>query len=187
MDLASVIRQIVPLSDEELAQVFSQFDEIELKKDKNFLRRGEQCDKIGFITSGSMIYLREDSKGKEIAIDFAFEGDWVTYYYSLLLGNPSDIIIRTNEPTSLLVIKKKNLYSLYNSIPKIERVGRILAEKNFIELAQRTITFQSLPAAARYESLFKTKPQALQRMPQYHIASYLGVKPQSLSRLRKKI
>jgi CRP-like cAMP-binding protein len=185
MELLNNIRQFVSLNEDEIQSLIARCEKMELKRNESFLRMYDVCRKVAYVEKGALVYLRTNASGEELAVDFAFENDWVTYLYSLLTENPADMEIRAQEETVLITISKKNLYELYERIPRIERMGRILAEKSFIELAERTHSLQARPAAERYEALLQSKPHILERMPQYYIASYLGIKPQSLSRLRK--
>jgi len=180
------LRKIVSLSDDELHLIGSHFSTQKINKNESFLKIGEVCRKVALIEKGAFVYLKVNAQGEEIAADFVFEGDWVTYYYSLLTGRPSDMEIRAMEDTLLVFVTFEDLNKLYEQIPQLERVGRILAEQNFIIMAERTLSLQSKTAAERYEELIESKPLLLQKVPQYHIASYLGIKPQSLSRLRRK-
>jgi CRP-like cAMP-binding protein len=185
MELLKNIRQFISLNEQEMQSLMSCFERVELKRNESFLKMHEVCKQVAYVEKGALVYLRADAEGQELAVDFAFENDWVTYYYSLLTGKPADMEIKAQEDTVLMTLSKTKLYELYERIPRIERIGRMLAEKSFIELAERTHSLQSRPAAERYEDLLQSKPHILERIPQYYIASYLGIKPQSLSRLRK--
>ena len=84
-------------------------------------------------------------------------------------------------------MRKKNIYRLYDEIPRFERLGRLMAERAFIGLRMRTQTLTHLNPEERYLRLLKNRPKVIERIPQHYIASFLGIKPQSLSRIRKRL
>ncbi|WP_461643683.1 Crp/Fnr family transcriptional regulator [Labilibaculum euxinus] len=180
------IDSIVSLTDEELL-IFSSCLEVKaINKNELFLQEGKVCDFIGFVNFGMLIYFKTLENGNELTTDFAFEGDWVTINESRLSNLPSLINIKAIENSELLVIKQQDLSRLYLKIPKLERLGRILMEQSFVKIAQQSIDLQVLSAKERYESLLCNHPEIFQKVPQYHIANYLGIAPKSLSRIRKE-
>ncbi|WP_373520966.1 Crp/Fnr family transcriptional regulator [Aquiflexum sp.] len=187
MSPIKAIQQFVSLSKEEIAEIASLFEKKEIVKGGRFLEYGKICDKVGYIESGSLIFVKHDSEGNQIATDFLFDGDWVSYYNSLLLEIPSDVDIICNEDCVIHVLTKSKLELVYESFPKMERLGRMLAEHAFIDLAKRSSNLQKLSGKERYLDLMQRKSIVLEKIPQYYIASYLGIQPQSLSRIRKKI
>jgi CRP-like cAMP-binding protein len=185
--LISQIESIISLNEAEKAMLFEAFEFKTLHKKDCFLKEGEICDFIGFITNGALIYSKTIANGNEITIDFAFENDWVTINESRLKNTPSAINIIAIEQTELLIIKQAVLNNLYYKIPKIERLGRILIEQSYLKLAQQSVALQLLTATQRYESLLLHYPEIFQKVPLYHIANYLGIAPKSLSRIRTEI
>lgn len=187
MSPIKAIQLIINLSNKEITKLESLFEKLELGKGDRFLEYGTICDLVGYIEIGSVIFLKHDSEGNQIATDFLFDGDWVSYYTSLLLEIPSDVEIICNEDSVIHVLTKSNLEMAYQSLPKMERMGRLLAEQAFIELENRTLNLQKFSGKDRYLDLMQRKPKVLEKIPQYYIASYLGIQPQSLSRIRKEI
>jgi len=185
--LKNNISAIISLTEAELALFFSFLEPLSLKKNDFFLEEGKVCSYIGFVNSGVLIYYKSTDKGNEVTTDFAFENEWVTNNQSRLLQSPSLINIKAIEPTELLVIQHKNLSELYLSIPKIERLGRILMEYAYIRIARHSIDLQVFSAKERYEKLLERYPEILQRVSLYHIANYLGIAPKSLSRIRNEM
>jgi CRP-like cAMP-binding protein len=181
------IAPIVSLTDHELLAFCDSFEVKTLNKNEFFLEEGQICDYIGFVNMGVMIYFKSMDNGNEVTTDFAFEGDWVTVNQSRLNNSPSLINIRAIEHSELLVIKQQDLSVLYNKIPKIERLGRILMEQAYLRIVQQSVDLQILTAKERYESLLHKYPEIFQKVPLYHIANYLGIAPKSLSRIRKEI
>jgi CRP-like cAMP-binding protein len=178
---------IVSLSDEELSTFCNAFEFKNLKKNEFFLKEGHICNYLGFLVSGTMIYIKPGDNGDEITTDFAFEGDWVNSVISRLTNSPSALNIKAIEDSEVLIIKQEDLNKLYLQIPKIERLGRILTEQAFIKFVEQTIEFQTLTAKERYENLLKNHPLIFQKVQLYHIANYLGIAPKSLSRIRKEL
>jgi CRP-like cAMP-binding protein len=185
--LISQIEPIISLNEAEKAMLSEAFEFKTLHKNDCFLKEGEACDFIGFITTGALIYSKTIANGNEITIDFAFENDWVTINESRLNNTPSEINIVAIEKTELLIIKQSVLNNLYYEIPKIERLGRILIEQSYLKLAHQSVALQLLTAKQRYESLLLNYPEIFQKVPLYHVANYLGIAPKSLSRIRTEI
>jgi len=185
--IKSNIDSIISLTDEELSIFCDSLEVKTLNKNDFFLEEGQICNYIGFVNHGVLIYFKSMDNGNEITTDFAFEGDWVTINQSRLNNTPSSINIKAIEDAELLVIKQQDLNDLYISIPKTERLGRVLIEQSYLKIAQQSIDLQVLTATERYENLLHRFPEILQRVQLYHIANYLGIAPKSLSRIRKEI
>jgi CRP/FNR family transcriptional regulator, anaerobic regulatory protein len=185
--LKSQINSIVSLSTDEWHQLVPFIESKTLKKNSYFLEENHVCDSIAFINSGVLIYFKFLENGKEVTTDFAFKNDWVTDNQSRLNNLPSIINIRAIVPSELLIIKNKDLHSLFEKIPKIERLSRILMEQAFTKFTRLSIDLQVLSAKDRYIKMLKEYPGISQNVPQYHIANYLGIAPKSLSRIRNEI
>jgi CRP-like cAMP-binding protein len=180
------ISHFITLNKEELDFFYSLLSRKELKKKELLLRSGQNCRNIYFINKGCIRYFYLVD-GEEKTAQFFFENAWYTDYESFLTGDPSENFVDALEDTELLCLEKSNLEKLYSSIPKFERFGRIVAENAYLGIRYRTKTLTNLTAEERYLKLIKERPKVFDRVPQYYIASYLNIKPQSLSRIRKKI
>ena len=185
--LKSQINSIISLSNEEWQQFLPFIESKNLKKNSYFLQEGQICESIAFINSGVLIYFKFLENGKEVTTDIAFKSDWVTDNQSRLTNLPSIINIKAIVPSELLIIKNKDLLYLFEIIPKIERLSRILTEQSFIKFTQLSIDLQVLSARERYVKMLKEYPEISQSVPLYHIANYLGIAPKSLSRLRNEL
>lgn len=181
------IDPIVFLTDEELQTFCNVFESKRINKNDFFLKEGQVCDFVGFVSFGILVYYKTNDSGDEITTDFAFEGGWVNNNHSRLANTPSTINIRAVEYSELFVIKQPDLNKLYIQIPKIERLGRILMEQAYLKIVEQTIELQVLSARVRYENLLKKHPEIFQKVQLYHIANYLGIAPKSLSRIRKEL
>jgi CRP/FNR family transcriptional regulator, anaerobic regulatory protein len=185
--IKKAIGSIVFLNEEEWLILFDFIEIQTLKKNTNLLNEGEVCDSIAYVDSGLLIYYKSLENGKEITTDFAFEGDWVTNNQSRLDQSPSLINIKTLEDAELVMIKNKDLPDILERLPKLEKLVRILMEGAFIKISQHSIDLQVFSAKERYIQLLQKHPEVFQKVPQYHIANYLGIAPKSLSRLRNEI
>jgi CRP-like cAMP-binding protein len=185
--LKSSIAPIISLTDEEFQVICDSFELRKLAKNEFFLEEGQVCDFIGLLSSGVVIYFKSLDNGNEVTVHFAFEGDWVNNNLSRLNNSPSAIYIKAIEDSEILVIKQTAITELYVQIPKMERLGRILTERAFVDFVEQTLEFQTLTAKERYEKLLKNHPEIFQKVQLYHIANYLGIAPKSLSRIRKEI
>jgi CRP-like cAMP-binding protein len=151
------------------------------------LREGEICKYVSFVTKGCVKTYYQDENGFEHIIDFSIEEWWADDLYSYLTQTPSRYSIKAIEPSDVLQISKPDLELLYKKISKLERFFRILFQNAYI--TQREQINQTLSASAeeRYRLFLKKKPYAEKRFLQKDIASYLGITPQFLSTLKKKI
>jgi CRP-like cAMP-binding protein len=185
--LKSQINSIVPLRNEEWHNLLPFIESKTLKKNGYFLQEGEVCEYIAFINSGLLIYFKFLENGKEVTTDFASKGDWVTDNQSRLSNLPSNINIKAIVPSDILLIKNKDLPIIFEKIPGIERLSRILMEQAFLKFTQLSIDLQVLSARDRYLKLLKEHPDVFKNVPLFHIANFLGIAPKSLSRLRNEI
>ncbi len=181
------INPIVLLNKDEITTLCNVLSLLPLKRDEYLLAEGQGCDFIGFVNTGVLIYFKTKESGDEVTTDFAFEGDWVNINLSRLANVPSTLSIRAIEECEVVMLKQKDLNDLYQRIPKLERLGRILTEQAYINIVDQTVELQIHSAKERYENLLKRHPKLLQKVPLYHIANYLGIAPKSLSRIRKEL
>ena len=166
---------------------FSQiFKPISLKKGESFIREGKISSKVGFIVKGSMMCIY-NKDGEEYIDEFSLENEFITDYFSFLTETPATKEVRCLEDCKLMVLQKEDLYKLYDRSQKFERVGRLIAEGLFMNWQQKAKSLLIDNAEERYLKLIKQRPDIPQRVPQYLIASYLGVKPETVSRIRKKL
>lgn len=151
------------------------------------LREGSVCKHETFITRGCLKAYYVDENGVEHIVDFLIEEWWADDLYSFFTGTSSASNIQAIENTDVIQISKNNLEILYQKIPKFERFFRILFQNAYIAQKQQINLMLSASAEERYMLFIKNKPYAEKRFSQKDIASYLGITPQFLSILRKKI
>ncbi|TAH18977.1 MAG: Crp/Fnr family transcriptional regulator [Cytophagales bacterium] len=173
----------VTLDAESISSFLAVFHKINLEKNDYLLTEGQVAEGIYMITKGCTKGFYEKD-GKEIIVGFGFENDIITSYYSFISRKPSFENIQALEDTELWGIKYEDVQILYEKHHHISELGRKLAEKYYLEMAERSIILQNWTAKERYNYFFKTKPQALQRISLKQIASYLAITPEHLSRIR---
>jgi CRP/FNR family transcriptional regulator, anaerobic regulatory protein len=175
------------LNDTQLSLFEKVIQNKKLNKNDFLLKEGSICDIIAYIQSGALIYYKALDNGDEITTDFAFKDEWVTDNYSRLNHTPSQLNIKAVEKSELLIIHNNDLEKIYEEIPALERLGRMLIEKAYTSLVQLSVDLQTLTATERYLTLLKRYPEIFQRVPLYRIANYLGIAPKSLSRIRNSL
>jgi CRP-like cAMP-binding protein len=177
---------MITLSTAEEDIVISLFKEKTYNKGDFFLADGQICKQVGYVTKGLLrYYINHD--GEDKTYDFAQENSFVCNYESFIPRTPSTKNIQALEDCEILQISYDDLQLFYKSISQAERFGRLVIEQVFIQTLQDLSSFYTDTPELRYDKILTKHPDLLQRMSQYHIASYVGVKPQSLSRIRKRI
>ncbi|MEO8772193.1 MAG: Crp/Fnr family transcriptional regulator [Ferruginibacter sp.] len=185
--LLSNISRNIYLTTEEIAFFTSLLNSKTLATGAFLLREGDVCRYETFITKGCLKIYYIDEKGVEHIVDFLVEEWWADDLYSFFTETASKSNIRAIENTDVLQISKSNLELLYQKIPKFERFFRILFQNAYISQRDQINLILSAPAEERYMLFLKQKPYAEKRFSQKDIASYLGITPQFLSALKKKI
>lgn len=157
-----------------------------LKKGELLTRQGEICRCVSFINKGliRMFYVVD---GKEISTGFLNEHEYIAQYDSFLMQQPSAGNIDALEDCELINLTYNDMQALYTSHPVFEIFGRKIAEMLFIMIMSQTTRLLTLKPEERYQSVIQYQPFVIQRVPQYMIASYIGISPEHLSRLRKKM
>jgi|SRR5690554_6183081 len=151
------------------------------------LKEGEVSTQIHFVENGlvRVFYLKD---GKEITSYLSSDNGFVSSYSSFINQTKSFENIQCLENTVTFSIDYKDMQELYEIVPQWQKIGRILSEQNVLCLADRLLKLQSIPAKEKYLEFLKTSPdKVVQRTPLIHIASYLGITPESLSRIRNDI
>lgn len=127
-----------------------------------------------------------DKDGDEVIDEFSLENEFIADYKNFIDVTNAEKDVRCIEHSEILVIQREDLYELYEKHHNFERVGRLIAESLFKNWQEKSISLVMDDAKKRYEKLINMRPSLVQRVPQYLIASYLGITPQSLSRIRKE-
>jgi CRP-like cAMP-binding protein len=185
--LISNISKHLSLTGEEIEFFTSLLRSKSLTNGEFLLREGDVCKYESFVVKGCLKTYYLDEMGMEHIIDFSIEEWWADDLYSLLTQTPSTSNIKAIEDTDVLQIGKADLELLYQKIPKFERFFRILFQNAYITQREQINLALSASARERYLLFVKKKPYAEKRFSQKDIASYLGVTPQFLSTLKKKL
>jgi CRP-like cAMP-binding protein len=180
------LRKLVDFTDEELFMFMQRLKPVTLKKYGFYLKEGQVCKGMVIVQKGCLRYFSRGEKGDH-TIGFAFEGEWIGDYESFLLQSPSPDFIEAIEDTELFTLSYADMQALYQYSQRFERFGRIIAENLFISTAKNNRNLLTQSAEDRYLELLNTQPRIFERLPQHLIASYLGIQPQSLSRIRAKL
>lgn len=180
------IQGLFNLSEEEVLIFLSEFTKREYLKNDFFIESGETCHKIGLIEKGLMICVY-NKNGNEVLDEFAFENNFITNYHSFLTRSPSEKEIKCFEDTTVHVITRQSLEKLGSNHSFMERMAKTINEKLFLRTHDRVKSLLVETASERYSKLISQRPDLVQRVPQYLIASYLNVKPETISRIRKKL
>ena len=175
------------LPDNEFQEFYKLFFEKSIDKKTLLAEEGKNCKYIYFITEGSCYSYITDNEGEKHAVQFALENYWISDLYSFYSGRKGIYTIEALEPVKTLVLNKENFQKACSDHPLFDRFFRILIQNAYVALQYRLAKTNSEDAESRYEEFAILHPDFLQRIPQYLIASYLGIKPQSLSRIRKEM
>ncbi len=157
-----------------------------ISKRQFLLREGEVCKYISYVVSGALRTYSINERGQESIIVFALEGEWVSDWESVNLKTPGNYYIDAIEDSVVLQISPAELLSLAEKIPAIDQFMHLEHGAITITTQKRIHSAISMSAEERYHELLKSHPQYFRRFSQNMIASYLGIKPETLSRLRRR-
>lgn len=178
--------QMVKLDDAAWYDMQSRLQPRLIKRRQLFINEGKVCREIAFICKGSFRYYKIID-GVEVTTFFSFEHNWVSAYTSFLRQSPSFISVEAMEDTEVLVLTYNDLQYLYNHYVLFERFGRLMAEYLVGCLDDRMLSLLLKTPEERYLKTLTENSLYFERVPQHYIASYLGVAPESLSRIRKRV
>lgn len=185
--LTENINQFVSLTKKERAIIEKAYGSLNIPKGELWLKQGKICDQVAFVVSGKLRNYYFDDAGNEITCYFVTANNFISSYTSFLTNTPANDNISALEDTVLKVISKKELEDLSDLIPKMHIFRRIIAENLFITMEKRIAMLQSQSAYERYEKMLKESSDIILSVPLQYTASFLGITPQHLSRLRKEI
>lgn len=186
MILKNVARHI-DLTAEESDFFISLLEPKLLKRKKVYLRAGAVCNYTAYVLNGALKSYTVDAQGKEHILSFATRDWFIADLYSLLSRKPAILNIEAIDDTEVLLLSRRNQQLLYEKVPKFERLFRILVENALVASQQRLIDNMSVPAEERYLNFIKKYPDIPACVPQRSIASYLGITPEFLSKIRARL
>jgi len=177
----------VRLDAEEKDELYQRVKERTLKRREFLLQEGQVCRYYGFVVSGCLRTYAVDNAGKEHNLQFAAENEWAVDISSFYSGKPGKLVIEAMEPSQLLLIEKTDVIEFYRRYAKFVRYFKVIFENKFVEMQNRVLQNISSTAEERYMAFLEQYPGLSNRIPSVHIASYLGVTPEFLSKVRKDL
>lgn len=177
----------VPIQDEERDIIKAHLSIKKLKRKQFLLQEGDICRTIAFVEKGMLRSFTTDEDGTERIMQFAPEGWFIADLYSFLTGEPATYNIEALEDSEIAVMSKESHEDLLKQCPQYETFHRELITSAYIALQKRLSSIISYTLEERYEAFMSQYPQIAQRVPQHMIASYMGLTPETLSRVRKRI
>lgn len=186
--LARHIRLKIDLDDREMEQVASFFTMRKLAKKEILFREGSMVDAIAFVASGCLRSYSIDENGFEHILQFAPEGWWITDMLAVIKGLSASLTVESITDSEVLLLKRSVQEAMFEAVPKMERYFRILTENALCATRQRVIDSMSLTAKDRYLNFCGTYPASvINSIPQKHVAAYIGVTPEFLSKMRSQL
>ena len=185
-DLFTYIQQRVTLSETDKAFIKQRFTLRNIKRKTYFLREGDLGFEQAFIIAGTMRVFYIDGKAQEHVLYFGFKDWWIGDLASFELRSPSQLNVQALEDTWVLAFTHDGIDEIFQQIPQMERLFRMMAQRTLAVLQKRLFLTVSASAEERYLALIERHPSIEQLVPQHQIASYLGILPESLSRMKKQ-
>jgi len=185
-DLFNYIQQRVTLSETDKAFIKQRFTLRNIKRKTYFLREGDLGFEQAFIIAGTMRVFYIDGKTQEHVLYFGFKDWWIGDLASFELRSHSQLNVQALEDTWVLAFTHDGIDEIFQQIPQMERLFRMMAQRTLAVLQKRLFLTVSASAEERYLALIERHPSIEQLVPQHQIASYLGILPESLSRMKKQ-
>lgn len=185
-DFRVFLRSIADFTDQELDALVQQSNLKKVAAGTPLFEADGPFLRLWFLESG-IIRAYRIVNAKDVTFFFFTAGEFAVDYESFLTEAPSSLYFEALTPCVYLAFSKSTIISLYDTYPRFERLGRLMAERAYLSATHRFKQLQVEPLQNRYLQLLRRNPELFQQIPQYHIASYLGVSPQSLSRVRARL
>ena len=185
--LLDYINRVVALTEEEERILSSLISSRKLLKGQYFLQQGDVCKFSGFVISGCTKTFYVDEEGQEHVVMFSIEDWWTSDMGSYITQKPADFNVQCLENTELVQFSYENQQQMMQAIPKLERFFRIIVERAFVASQKRIVRNMSMSAKDRYLLFRNEYPKIEQRIPQYLIASYLGITKEFLSKIKSQL
>ena len=188
--MQSILQNIakhVSLTPEEETLFLYKTETKQFKAKTILLSAGEVATCTYFVNSGILRSFNINDNIIEHVLHFACEGWWIGDMYSYISGKPGNLFLEVLEDAEVVIISKENQQQLYQEIPKLERFFRILAENSLVSHQERLMDNLSLTTEERFEKFCSKYPTLIQKVPQKHIASYIGVTPEFFSKMKSRL
>ena len=155
-----------------------------IQKGATLVRQGQVVTHMFFVVSGCLRSYCVDKKGKEHTLQFAIKDWWISDYTAILNNEPAQLTVESLQDTELIEFLVSDIASLRAQFPELEAIQRKNLQRHLVALQKRILNQLQLTAAERYDLFLQSYPDIEQFTPNYHIASYLGITQESLSRIR---
>jgi len=185
--LVNNIAQHITLSEENRNKIASSFRIKYVKKRELLLQEGDVAKEVAFVLSGCLRSYSVDDNGFEHILQFAPTGWWITDMYSFISQKKAYLNVEVINDGTVALLSRKDQLNLFDEVPALERYFRIITENALVSSRQRLIDNLSLHARQRYEIFCHTYPSLINDIPQKLIASYIGVTPEFLSKMRSDL
>ncbi|GEM64268.1 cAMP-binding protein [Sphingobacterium faecium NBRC 15299] len=185
--LFSHIEHKVALTDAEKSAIATFFTFKKIRKKQFILEEGDICMHLSFVNKGLIKSYRLDEKGNEHISLFGWEGWWISDFNSYINQQPATLYIDAVEDTELFLLSRAAYEQLTLDVPIMDRYFRLLYQNSLVTKDERLISSNSYSAEEKFQRLIQSNPEIMQRVPQHLVASYLGLAPETLSRIRKKL
>lgn len=185
--LINYFASYLPLKEKEIQELEARLTERRVKRRHFILHAGDVCKHYTFVVEGCLKMYKVDAKGNEHILQFAVEEGWIADIGSFHSEEPSELYIEALEQSTILQIAKPDLIYFYSEFPTFDRNFRVLAENAFIKLQKRVLHSIGSTAEVRYLDFMRSYPHLINRISNVQIASFIGVTPEFLSKLRKNI
>ncbi|SDN03437.1 Crp/Fnr family transcriptional regulator [Siphonobacter aquaeclarae] len=187
LPLIPFFERFLPLTEAERQLITERVTERRIRRRQALLQEGFPCRHYTFVVEGCFRMFGVDAKGNEHNLQFAAENEWIADIGSFHSGKASRLFIEAIEPAAVLQIEQKDLYFLYTHVSKLDRIFKVIIEDKYVELQNRVLQNISSTAQERYLSFLDQYPKLASRLPNTQIASYLGITPEFLSKIRKDL
>ncbi|MEN8170125.1 MAG: Crp/Fnr family transcriptional regulator [Pseudomonadota bacterium] len=184
--LRQIVTQMVAPDESALESFCNCFKPRKLAASECFIEAGEQSTQFAFVNSGLLRFFYRQENGRELNKSFAAENHFIGAYSAYLSGSPARFTIEALEPTTLLSASLDRIVELSDQYPCWERFRRLVTEQLYVRKEEREAEFLLDDAEHRYHLFQQRYPGLEERIAQYHVASYIGITPVSLSRIRKR-
>ncbi len=178
------MRKHIRLTEEEEAVVLSKLRPVKLKRREQLLKQGTVARDLAFVLEGCLRAYALDDNGFEHILQFAPTGWWISDMSSVISRSESLLNVDAIKPSEVLLLSREDQLSLFDEVPKLERYFRVLTENGLVSSRMRLIENLSLTARQRYQRFCQTYPNLINEIPQKYIASFIGVTPEFLSKIR---
>lgn len=180
------LTEVAPFQEQELERIWATGIRVELKKKEVLIEAGEVYKHVYYFEKGAVLYF-QNLDGKQVVGQFFFEGGFYTDLQSFQTQMPSERGVMAIEPTTVMCFHKDAVARMTSEIPAFAQFALHLSQQAYLGLRTKTDQLHLLSAKERYLDLIEHRPKVIQRIPQHYIASYLGIEPQSLSRIRGEL